>query len=319
MSFMIRLPQRLRSLLFVAFATCIPVLGPAKTVVYPVEAIAELWQSGANDFQTKFSGIDLTGLGLSDEGWYVRYQHENLTLLFGPLPDRETAQRQAWELEAVRDAAVKNRASLASSRVDFVRFTLSGKYGSRGAGGSGDAETGDDAGDGRSGAEGTQPSGQGVGSDRTKGEGTGGEAGGNGTASGDGSEGQSGGQSVADLRGSSSGRQGTGADGAAGRGPGQGQGELGSLQQVAELGAGGQPGGGRSAGAGGPQGGSAAGAGQGAQAGQPGSASAGQSAGQGSGGGAGAPGSPGAPSSGQSGGGDPLSAIFGVFRRILGL
>ena len=104
----------------------------AKTIIYPVEAIPELWLLNATDFQTKYGGIDVSGLGVSDEGWYVRYRHENLSLFFGPLADREAAQKKSWELEAVRDAAIRNRASLASSKVDYVRFSLSGVYGARG-------------------------------------------------------------------------------------------------------------------------------------------------------------------------------------------
>jgi hypothetical protein len=104
----------------------------AKTIIYPVEAIPELWLLNATDFQTKYGGIDVSGLGVSDEGWYVRYRHENLSLFFGPLADRETAQKKSWELEAVRDAAIRNRASLATSKVDYVRFNLSGVYGARG-------------------------------------------------------------------------------------------------------------------------------------------------------------------------------------------
>ena len=63
----------------------------ATTVIYPIEAIADFWNFNAEDFHTKYGGIDVTGLGVDDEGWYVRYRHENLTYLFGPLADQ--AQR----------------------------------------------------------------------------------------------------------------------------------------------------------------------------------------------------------------------------------
>src|SRR5690606_38740528 len=99
------------------------------------------------------AGINVTGLGPSDEGWYVRYKHENLTCLFGPLADREEARTKKWEMEAVRDAAIRNRASLASSKVDYVRFTYSGVYGSAGDGGGG-ADMERVSADGRSGPDG---------------------------------------------------------------------------------------------------------------------------------------------------------------------
>lgn len=296
---------------------CLPIFVSAKTVVYPVEAIADLWQLGATDFQSKFGGIDVTGLGLSDEGWYVRYQHENLTLLFGPLVDRETARRHAWELESVRDAAVKNRASLASSKVDFVRFTLSGRYGSRGDG-NGGGEDEDGSGSARGTGDAAQQGAKGQRAGGSQGDRAQAVGGSDRGAGSEGAEGRGTGQSVADVRGGRAGREGAdSAAGAAGQGPGQG--ERGGLQQVASLGNGQQPGAGSSGGARGASGAAGVGAGQGAQAGQPGSAASGQSAGQGSGGGAGMPAAPGAPSSGQSGGGDPLSAVLGLFRRILGL
>lgn len=109
----------------------------ATTMIFPADAIDELWNLPADEFKQKYSGINVTGLGPSDEGWYVRYRHENLTYLFGPLADREEARKRKWDMETVRDAAIRNRASLASSQVDFVRFTFSGVYGRRGDGGGG--------------------------------------------------------------------------------------------------------------------------------------------------------------------------------------
>jgi hypothetical protein len=62
-------------------------------MIYPVEAIDDLWNLPADEFRAKYAGINITGLGPSDEGWYVRYKHENLTCLFGPMADREEARR----------------------------------------------------------------------------------------------------------------------------------------------------------------------------------------------------------------------------------
>ena len=93
-------------------------LAQAATLIYPVEAIDDLWQLPADDFRQKYAGINISGIGPSDEGWYVRYKHENLTYLFGPLADSEAARKKKWELEAVRDAAIRNRPNLTSSKVD---------------------------------------------------------------------------------------------------------------------------------------------------------------------------------------------------------
>ena len=97
-------------------------------MIFPADAIDDLWNLPADEFRQKYCGINITGLGPSDEGWYVRYRHENLTYLFGPLAEREDARKRKWDMETVRDAAIRNRAPLASSQVDFVRFTFSGCF-----------------------------------------------------------------------------------------------------------------------------------------------------------------------------------------------
>lgn len=116
------------AVVLLAFAS----LARAVTMIYPVEAIDDLWTLPAEEFKQKYSGINVTGLGPTDEGWYVRYKHENLTYLFGPVADREEARRKKWEMESVRDAAVKHRSTLSTAQVDFVRFTFSGAYGKGG-------------------------------------------------------------------------------------------------------------------------------------------------------------------------------------------
>ncbi len=123
------LRRTLASILVLATAA----IAEAMTMIFPVEAIDDLWTLGAEEFRAKYSGINISGLSPSDEGWYVRYRHENLTYLFGPVADREEARKKKWEMEAVRDAAIRNRATLASSQVDYVRFTYSGVFG-RGGG-----------------------------------------------------------------------------------------------------------------------------------------------------------------------------------------
>jgi hypothetical protein len=118
-----------RCLLFCALGWAFQAPAGANTVIYPVEGIDDLWQLKAEDFRQKYGGINVTGLGVGDEGWYVRYRHENLTYFFGPLADRAEAQKKMWELESVRDAAIRNDPKLSSSQVDFVRFNYSGVYG----------------------------------------------------------------------------------------------------------------------------------------------------------------------------------------------
>ena len=75
----------------------------ATLIVYPTEAIADFWTLSADEFREKYAGINASGLGPSDEGWYVRYRHEGLTCLFGPISEREEARNAKWEMDAVRD------------------------------------------------------------------------------------------------------------------------------------------------------------------------------------------------------------------------
>ncbi|MBI4624985.1 MAG: hypothetical protein HY736_17430 [Verrucomicrobia bacterium] len=140
-------------LLLSSLVATLPLLR-AKTVIYPVEAIDDLWTLAAEDFRQRYGGINITGLGPNDEGWYVRYRHENLTYLFGPVSDREEARRKKWEMEAVRDAAIRNRPTLSSSLVDFVRFTYSGAYGKAGNSPYGGAGAARISNDGKSGPDG---------------------------------------------------------------------------------------------------------------------------------------------------------------------
>ncbi len=135
--------------LLVVTAAFLPV-SRAVTTIYPVSAIEDLWQLPAEEFRVKYAGINATGLGPSDEGWYVRYRHENLTILFGPLAEREDARKQKWDLETVRDAAIRNRPTLASSQVDYVKFTYSGVFG-KGGGGNGGGKNGAGSGEGEDG------------------------------------------------------------------------------------------------------------------------------------------------------------------------
>ena len=43
----------------------------ARTVIYPVEAIADFWKLGEEEYNAIYAGINITGLGPSDEGWIV--------------------------------------------------------------------------------------------------------------------------------------------------------------------------------------------------------------------------------------------------------
>ncbi len=342
--------KNFRRFAFCLLAFAAVVIARATTMIYPVEAIDDLWNLPADDFKTKYAGINITGLGPSDEGWYVRYRHENLTYLFGPLADSEAAQKKKWDLETVRDAAIRNRPSLTSSKVDYVKFNYSGVYGK----GGGNTPYKGKKGDGSGGGDGDDKNGSGSGGDRKDGSGSGkdgsgkdgtgsgdGDSSGNGDklAGGDGTDGSGGANGDGSGNQSGSGKDGKGGkggkDGQSGSGDGSGDGsgnddggvvgagKNGALQKVASA-----KGGGSSNGSGGQGGQSGQSGGQGGQGGQQGGSQGGQSGqsgggsqggGSSSGGQGGQPGggSPGGGSSG--GGGNPLQLIGTLLKMILGI
>jgi hypothetical protein len=255
----VKTPARFFVLLFSALA--LSSLVQAKTLIYPVEGIDDLWKLNADEFHQKYGGINVTGLGVSDEGWYVRYRHENLTYFFGPLADRDLAQKKMWELETVRDAAIRNQPKLASSKVDYVHFNYSGIYGKAGdtpftgKKGASDGKNGPDGdldGDGIPNGQDDDMDGDGIGNAQDgdiDGDGipNGADKYGYGTDPGDG---------AGDMAGAGgdgkegSGKDGKGKDGKGKSGSGEGQGDQAGTDKVASAGGGGAGGQGGSGGSG---------------------------------------------------------------------
>lgn len=118
-------------LVFLALATAAQAQ-QQRVLVYPVEAIADSARLTKTTFQETYPGIDVTQYGLSDEGWYIRYQHELLTYLYGPLDDLNYARRQKKLLEEIRLNIVLKSPSLSSSKVDIIRFDFNATPGNMG-------------------------------------------------------------------------------------------------------------------------------------------------------------------------------------------
>jgi len=115
----------MKKLLFLSFglvASCILHAQQEKVIVYPVEAIVDGARFSKQKFDATYPGIDVTLYGLSDEGWYVRYKHELLTYLYGPIEDLNFARRQKKIMEEIRLSIVLKKPSLSSSTVDIIRF-----------------------------------------------------------------------------------------------------------------------------------------------------------------------------------------------------
>ncbi len=113
-------------------AACIAHAQQEHVIVYPVEAIADGARFSKQKFDETYPGIDVTQYGLSDEGWYIRYQHELLTYLYGPLEDLNYARRQKKLLEEIRLSVVLKNPSLSSSTVDIIRFDFNATPGNMG-------------------------------------------------------------------------------------------------------------------------------------------------------------------------------------------
>jgi len=94
----------------------------AETLVLPVEAITDSGRLSAAAFAERHPGIALVGTVPEAEGYYVRYRHENLTYLFGPVAERAAAERWRLDLEVIRDQAVAAPPAQRYSVVDLFEF-----------------------------------------------------------------------------------------------------------------------------------------------------------------------------------------------------
>lgn len=113
-----------KALIFLAaLSSCTLAFSQAqRTIVYPAEAIQDSAKLKRTEFDKLYPGIDITNIGLVDEGWYVRYNHEQLIYLFGPFDDLDFARIQKQELEQVRLNIVLKNPKLSSSTIDLIRF-----------------------------------------------------------------------------------------------------------------------------------------------------------------------------------------------------
>ena len=146
----------------------------AYTVVFPSSAIEAAWELNAEEFKQEFPGIDFTDQELTDEGWYVRYKHENLTYFFGPIESEADARSHEQEMHEVRNDVVAKSPALGSSTVDVVYYSYDPRMGPGGPGGygsGGPVMVVDGSGQGMSQQDG--PDGQGTGGQMEQGQGQG--------------------------------------------------------------------------------------------------------------------------------------------------
>ena len=97
-----------------------------KIIIYPVEAIVDSAELSKAQFDQRYPGIDITRYGLMDEGWYVRYTHELLTYIYGPIQDLDYARKQKALLEEIRLNLVLKNPKLSSSKIEIIEFKFDG-------------------------------------------------------------------------------------------------------------------------------------------------------------------------------------------------
>lgn len=93
-----------------------------KVILYPVEAIVDSATLKRDEFNERYPGIDITQYGLMDEGWYIRYTHELLVYVYGPIEDLDTARMQKNLLEEIRLSLVLKNPKLSTSTIELIEF-----------------------------------------------------------------------------------------------------------------------------------------------------------------------------------------------------
>lgn len=96
-----------------------------KVIVYPPEAISDSAKLNKAKYDERYPGIDISSIGLVDEGWYVKYKHERLIYLYGPIENLDYARAQKALLEEIRLSLVLKQPKLSSSSVELIRFSFS--------------------------------------------------------------------------------------------------------------------------------------------------------------------------------------------------
>jgi hypothetical protein len=90
----------------------------------PPEAIAFSEFLGKAEFDQRYPGEAVKDPTAVPQGWYVRYQHESLLYLFGPLRFAATAEDYAASLRRIVAEAVAQRPELANHSIAVVSLPL---------------------------------------------------------------------------------------------------------------------------------------------------------------------------------------------------
>lgn len=91
-------------------------------MVYPVEAIKSAMTMDANTFHETYEGINVSITGLTDEGFYVRYEHQSLVYYFGPIKNIGEGVKWRNDMELLRTRLIEKRPELESSVVYLIKI-----------------------------------------------------------------------------------------------------------------------------------------------------------------------------------------------------
>jgi hypothetical protein len=86
----------------------------------PPEAIAFSGFLSKAEFDERFPGRIIEDTATLPQGWYVRYQHEALVYLFGPVRFAATAEDYAASLRRIVSDAVRQRPELANHEIAVI-------------------------------------------------------------------------------------------------------------------------------------------------------------------------------------------------------
>ncbi len=96
---------------------------PKPTIlVFPAEAIKSAMTMNAPEFRETFEGIDVSHTGLTDKGFYVRYEHHTLVYYFGPIATIGAGVKWRDDMDFLRTRLIEKRPELESSVVFLIKI-----------------------------------------------------------------------------------------------------------------------------------------------------------------------------------------------------
>ena len=100
----------------------LPAITHGKSVILPVEAIEDSATMSAEEFESTHPGIDISGYIPDEEGYYIKYSHENLNYYFGPVDTYLEAVLWKDKLAAIVEDVISVRLTLQNSELEIYHF-----------------------------------------------------------------------------------------------------------------------------------------------------------------------------------------------------